>query len=49
MGKILEITKEGSDVVMTVELDSGHREKWTYRKEETSTGKSITMVDREEV
>lgn len=49
MSKILEIKREGHQVVMTVQLESGHKQNWTYEKEETSTGRSFIMVDREEL
>lgn len=48
MSKILKTTRDGDYVIMTVELDSGGREDWTYEREETSTGFSYIQVNRED-
>jgi hypothetical protein len=48
MGKILKYTRDGDQIVMKVELESGAREKWTYEREETSNGFSIIQVNRED-
>jgi hypothetical protein len=48
MGKILKVKKDGDQVVMTVLLESGSKEKWTYEREETSAGFSYLQVSRED-
>jgi hypothetical protein len=34
MGKILNAVREDDQVILTVQLDSGSKEKWTYVREE---------------
>jgi hypothetical protein len=47
-GTIKKILREGSVFVMTVELQSGDHEEWTYVREETSNGLSYSMIGRED-
>jgi hypothetical protein len=49
MGKILEIERNGDNGTITVQLASGHKERWEYQRVETSTGISYIMVDREDL
>ncbi len=45
MGEILGYTREGDQITMKVQLDSGYREKWTYVK----NGSSIIQVGKEDL
>lgn len=50
MGKVLRIGRlSESQFTMSVELASGHKEKWTYIREDTSTGPCYSLVDREDI
>jgi hypothetical protein len=50
MSKYLKVTRTGeSQFVMTVEMESGHKEDWTYQREEHNGCVSFTMVNREEL
>jgi hypothetical protein len=50
MSKILKTIRDGDQVVMTVQLDSGTREKWTYEMEINGDGtRSYLQVNREDV
>jgi hypothetical protein len=48
MSQLIKVTQDGPTFVMTVELESGHKERWTYRREEHSGLVSYTMIDRED-
>lgn len=48
MVKIVQVTRDGDQFVMTVERDGGQKETWTYEREETSVGVSFIMVDRDD-
>lgn len=46
--KILKATRDGDQVTLKVQLESGAREKWTYEREFTSAGVSYHQVSRED-
>lgn len=48
MGKIINIEQQGHLFIMKVELEGGHKEKWTYSREEFTDGVSYTMVNKED-
>jgi hypothetical protein len=48
MPKTIKITQHGSQFTMLVELESGHKERWTYQREETNIGVNYVMIDRED-
>ena len=48
MSNVSNITRDGPNFIMHVELESGHKEKWTYRREENMGLVSWSMIDRED-
>lgn len=46
--KIKKIERDGDFFVMTVQHEDGHKEEWTYTREETASGVSYSMVGRED-
>ncbi len=49
MSKLLKVKQDGSFFTMSVEHDSGHREKWMYERRVTADGVCYSQVDREDI
>jgi hypothetical protein len=50
MGKLKSVERDGDLFVMSVELDGGHREKWTYERLDLGDGgKSYVLIGREQL
>lgn len=45
MGKILKFEREGDQISMTVQLESGHKERWTYVQEDGA----IVQINKEDL
>jgi hypothetical protein len=48
MPQLLSAEKEGSLFVLHVQLETGHKERWIYQREQVGGLTSYIMVDRED-
>ena len=48
MAKLGQIKQYGNQFVMEVELEGGHKERWTYVRQEHDGFVSYSMIDRED-
>lgn len=49
MGKILNYKHSDNTIIMTVQLEGGNKQEWTYIREKTALGYNYLMIDRKEL